>query len=645
MCGIAGFVDFERRSGPNELRAIAALMAEGLRHRGPDDQGVWIDAEAGVALGHTRLAIIDLSPAGTQPMLSSCGRFVLSYNGEVYNAPELRAELESAGLTFRGHSDTEVIVEGLRVWGVRDTIERLIGMFAFAVWDRHTRKLTLVRDRLGIKPLYWARSNGRLIFGSELKALTALSDWPRDIDRDALASFLRYGYVPAPKSIYSAVSKLGPGTLLEYGPERGPEVQTYWSLNQVCENGQASLLNVSDEIAIDTLGSLLADTVRRHMVADVPLGMFLSGGIDSSTIAALMQASSPRPIRTFSIGFREQTYDEAQHAKHIAAYLGTDHTELYITPAEAQAVIPKLPQIYDEPFADSSQIPTYLVAEMTRRYVTVALSGDGGDEIFAGYNRYGQGLALSRMLRLLPRPGRAALASTIVTITPRMWDRASFLLPRRIRPRLAGDKLYKLADVLLEDAVGFYRRLVTQWSEAWSLVRGVAAPQEALFDAKLRERFGDDVSWMQFLDTLTYLPDDILTKVDRASMAVALEVRVPLLDQRIVELSWRLPQRFKLRGGASKWLLRQIAYEHVPKKLLDRPKMGFAVPIEHWLKGPLKEWAGDLLDSSTIDRAGLLDPIPIARKWAEHQTGTRNWQHFLWNVLMFEAWRLENAHT
>src|SRR3990170_2458082 len=642
MCGIAGLLDLKRQFGPDALRSIASRMADSLRHRGPDAQGIWIDPEAGVAFGHTRLAIIDLSPAGAQPMASSCGRFVLCYNGEVYNAPELRAELQAAGRPFRGHSDTEVMVEGFAVWGVRPTIERLIGMFAFAAWDRSSHTLTLARDRLGIKPLYWGHADGSLVFASELKALKTLPDWQGEIDRDALSAFLRYGYVPTPMSIYRGIRKLAPGTLLECGEDGEVKHTAYWSLSEVAERGQASLLDVSDAAAQEMLESLLADAVRRRMVADVPLGMFLSGGIDSSTIAALMQAHSAQPIRTFSIGFHEPAYDEAAHAREVASHLGTEHTELYVTPAEAQAVIPKLQDIYDEPFADSSQIPTYLVSEMTRRHVTVALSGDGGDEVFAGYNRYGQGLAFAKMMRILPKPVRQAMAGAMTAVTPGLWDSAFLVVPSRVRPRLVGEKIHKLAGVLLEDSVGFHRRLVTQWSEASHLVEGAAEPDESLYASAVRERFTDDVSWMQYIDTLTYLPDDILTKVDRASMAVALEVRVPLLDHRVVELSWRLPKRFKTRGGVGKWLLRQIAHKYVPKRLLERPKMGFGVPIDQWLRGPLKDWAEDLLCPSAVGSAGLLRPAPIAEKWAEHQAGTRNRQHFLWNVLMFEAWRAEN---
>ncbi len=639
MCGIAGFLSPKRRFGSDALGKIALDMAGALRHRGPDDEGIWVDAETGIALGHTRLAIIDLSPAGAQPMLSSCGRYVLSYNGEVYNAPELRAELIAAGRQFRGHSDTEVMVEGFAVWGVRQTVERLIGMFAFAAWDRSNRTLTLARDRLGIKPLYWGHVGGNLVFASELKALTVIPDWQGEIDRQALASFLRYGYVPTPLSIYRDIHKLAPGTLLECGEDGKVRQNTYWSLSEAAKRGCDSPLDVPDAEATERLEALLADSVCRRMVADVPLGMFLSGGIDSSTVAALMQAHSDRPIRTFSIGFHEQAYDEAAHARAVAAHLDTEHTELYVTPAEAQAVIPKLPSIYDEPFADSSQVPTYLISEMTRRHVTVALSGDGGDEIFAGYNRYVQGLALAAAARRLPRGMRETLSRAITGLSPTAWDRLFFALPERMRPRLAGEKMHKLASVLPKDAEGFYQSLVSTGADTEQLVIGVNGKTEKSTHADMRAEFEDDVSWMQYADTLTYLPDDILTKVDRASMAVALEVRVPLLDHRVVEFSWRLPQRLKLRGGQGKWLLRQVAYKYVPQKLLDRPKMGFGVPIDTWLRGPLKEWAGDLLTPPALSRAGLIDPAPVAAKWGEHQSGARNWQHLLWNVLMFEAWR------
>ena len=643
MCGIAGFLDPKRRSGDNELRALAAGMAGALRHRGPDAQGVWADAEAGVALGHARLSIIDLSPAGAQPMLSASGRFALSYNGEIYNAGELRAELERAGHTFRGHSDTEVMVEGFAAWGVRATVERVVGMFAFAAFDQATRTLTLGRDRLGIKPLYWGRVSERIVFASELKALATLPDFAPAIDRQALGAYLCTGYVPAPSSIYQGIEKLEPGMLLEIDGNGETRGQAYWSLLDVAERGQAAPLDLSAGEARDRLEALLTDAVTRRMVADVPLGTFLSGGIDSSTVTALMQANSPKPVRSFTIGFHEHGFDEASQAKAVAAHLGTDHTELYVTAAQAQAVIPKLPTIYDEPFADSSQIPTFLVSEITRQHVTVALSGDGGDELFAGYTRYGQGLRIARALRLLPQPMAACLAHMIRAVPPASWDRLFDVVPASMRPRLAGDKLQKLASVLGHDRASYYRSLIAQWTGAWSLVKGASAPDQAAFSDDVRRRLGDELSWMQYADSVTYLPDDILTKVDRASMAVSLEARVPLLDHRVVAFAWQLPAHFKMRGGQGKWLLRQVLNKYVPKHLVERPKMGFGVPIDAWLRGPLKEWAADLLDPGAMSRAGLLDPAPIQEKWAEHQSGRRNWQQFLWNVLMFEAWRRAQA--
>ncbi len=641
MCGIAGFLDPKRRSGDNELRALAAGMAAALRHRGPDAEGVWVDAGAGLALGHARLSIIDLSPAGAQPMVSASGRFVVSYNGEIYNARELRAELERSGHIFRGHSDTEVMVEGFARWGVRATVERLIGMFAFAVFDREDRVLTLGRDRLGIKPLYWGHADGRVIFASELKALKTLPNFDAKIDRQALGAYLCTGYVPAPASIYCGIEKLEPGMLLGIDEDGETRSDTYWSLLDVALEGRAALIDASDADARDALESVLSDAVTRRMVADVPLGVFLSGGIDSSTVTALMQANSTTPVKSFSVGFHEQAYNEATQAKAVAAHLGTDHTELYVTAAEAQAVVPKLPQIYDEPFADSSQIPTFLVSEMTRRHVTVALSGDGGDELFAGYNRYAQGLRLARMLRPLPRPVATCLASMIGAVPPSMWDRLFTMVPEALRPRLAGDKAQKLASVLGKGAGDYYRTLIASWGDAWSLVEGAGAPSQPAFSEATRARFGDELSWMQYADSVTYLPDDILTKVDRASMAVSLEARVPLLDHRVVDFAWHLPDRFKVRDGQGKWLLRQVLQKYVPRDLVERPKMGFSVPIDAWLRGPLQGWAADLLDPAAMRRSGLIDPGPVQEKWAEHQSGARNWQHFLWNVLMFEAWRRE----
>ncbi|MEC9369094.1 MAG: asparagine synthase (glutamine-hydrolyzing) [Pseudomonadota bacterium] len=642
MCGIAGIVYGGGRTGSNELRAIADDMAASLAHRGPDASGIWVDDEAQIAFAHTRLSIIDLSEAGAQPMHSSCGRLVLSYNGEVYNANELRRELEAAGRGFRGHSDTEVIVEGCAEWGVEATVKRLIGMFAFSLWDKKTKTLTLARDRLGIKPLYWGIVGGRFLFGSELKALAVVPDWTREVDRQSLAAFLRLSYVPAPYSIYKGISKLEPGKLLEFRPCGQPEIRSFWSLGEVVQEGLADPLDIDDGEALERLETLLRDAVRRRLVSDVPLGAFLSGGIDSSTVVALMQQESTGPVRSFSIGFREEAYNEADQARAVAAHLGTEHVEQIITPQEARDVIPHLPRMYDEPFADSSQIPTFLVSRMTRQHVTVALSGDGGDELFAGYNRYGQAAMLHRYGSVLPLSLRRAAASGITALPPSAWDRLFGLIPASRRPRLAGDKMHKLAGVLGEDAMGFYRKLTSQWDEAASIVPGASERDSVASDRAMKSRFTDDVAWMQFVDTATYLPDDILTKVDRASMAVALEARVPILDHRMVEFAWRLPMRFKMRNGQSKWLLRQVLGKYVPKELFERPKMGFGVPIDAWLRGPLKDWAADLLDASTLRDGGLIDPDPITKKWIEHSSGQRNWQYFLWNVLMFQAWRFEN---
>jgi asparagine synthase (glutamine-hydrolysing) len=635
MCGIAGFVDLERRSGSQELEALAGAMAGRLAHRGPDGGGVFVDAEHGVAFGHTRLAIIDLSPAGAQPMRSACGRCVLTFNGEIYNAAELRADLERAGRRFRGHSDTEVLVEACAEWGVAATVKRLIGMFAFALWDWRERRLSLVRDPLGIKPLYWGRQNGRIIFASELKAFEALPDWQPELDRDALAAYFRLAYVPTPHSIYRGIHKLAPGHVATVGADGTVQTSAYWSLEAAAERGQAAPLEMSDGEACDALEDLLGDAVGRCLVSDVPLGAFLSGGIDSSTVAAMMRAKSNAAVRTYSIGFDQTGYDEAPHARAVAAALGTEHTELYVSPAEALRVIPDLPQIYDEPFADSSQIPTYLLSKLTREHVTVALSGDGGDELFAGYTRH----RFARVLSKVPGGFGRVLGCGLGVAGPAVWDRLFRLVPSGKRPGLVGDKMQKVALMLGQGSEGAYRSLVSAWDEPESIVRGANEARGAIFDPEIARALPDGLARMQYLDTLTYLPDDILTKVDRASMAVALEVRVPILDHRLVEFSWRLPARFKLRRGQGKWLLRQVLYRHVPKHLVERPKAGFAVPIGSWLRGPLRDWAEELLSERRLGAGGLLDPAPIRARWREHLDGHRNWHASLWTVLMFQAWR------
>ncbi|HSE76451.1 MAG TPA: asparagine synthase (glutamine-hydrolyzing) [Alphaproteobacteria bacterium] len=642
MCGISGIVDRNAGTAHETLLAHVRAMSDSLKHRGPDAGDEWIEAESGIAFGHRRLSIIDLSPGGAQPMTSADGRWVISYNGEVFNYLELRSELEAAGCRFRGASDTEVILEGCARWGVMATMRRLIGMFVISLWDRRTRALFLVRDRLGIKPLYYGEFDRMLIFGSELKALRAHPGWTPTIDRDALAAYFRHNYIPQPRSIYREIRKLPPGHVLTLEPGKPATLTPFWSMRDVAVKGiaEARRSKLSDAEAIEQLDTLLRDAVRRRMIADVPLGAFLSGGIDSSTVVALMQAQSNRPVRTFTIGFHEADYNEAQHAKAIARHLGTDHTELYVDPRHALDIIPGLSDWYDEPFADSSQIPTYLVSEMTRRYVTVALSGDGGDEVFAGYNRYFWADMMSGRMGFLPRAVRLAGATAIRRLSPAAWNRMFSIVPQRLRPRQPGEKIHKLADILVrEDPDIIYRQIVSHWLDPATVVQGAIEPKGILWDDGVSSDVPQFLARMQFLDTMTYLPDDILTKVDRATMAVSLEGRVPLLDHRVVEFAWRLPSKFKVRAGVGKWILRRILDRYVPADLYERPKMGFGVPIDAWLRGPLRDWAEDLLSPSALAADGMLAPGPIRALWQEHLSGAQNWQYRLWVVLMFQAWR------
>ncbi|PIW30999.1 MAG: asparagine synthase (glutamine-hydrolyzing) [Rhodospirillales bacterium CG15_BIG_FIL_POST_REV_8_21_14_020_66_15] len=639
MCGLTGFLD---PRGTVPLDATARAMAATLAHRGPDADGVWADDAAGVALGHRRLSIIDLSPAGAQPMASACGRYVIAYNGEVYNAEDLRRELAAAGHApnYRGHSDTEVIVEACVRWGVRAAVDRLVGMFAFALWDKETRTLVLARDRLGIKPLYWGEAGGLFLFASELKALHAHPGFRAEVDPAALAAYMRHNYVPAPACIYKGVFKLEPGCLLVKRAGEAARIERYWDLRRVAREGQRSPRDLTDAEAVDEADRLIGDAVKRRMVSDVPLGAFLSGGIDSSTVAALMQAHSDRPVRTFSIGFDVDGFDEAPHAAAVARHLGTDHTELYVDPGQALDVIPRLPEFYDEPFADSSQIPTYLVSALTRRHVTVALSGDGGDEVFAGYTRYAWGDLLRRRTGWLPRPLRRAAACGLHALSEEAWDRLLAVLPASRLPSHPGQKVHKLADVLAQpDDMALYRRLITAWRDPSALVPGAQETPTVAWDDGARDDVPAFMECMQMLDSLTYLPDDILTKVDRASMAVSLEARVPLLDHRVVEFAWSLPRRLRVRDGQGKWILRRVLDRYVPPALTERPKMGFGIPVDKWLRRPLRDWAEDLLSPQALTEGGLLNPAPVRHAWAEHLAGTRNRTTELWCVLMFQAWR------
>lgn len=644
MCGFVGFLSTQ--IGPESATVIEG-MATAIAHRGPDAQLVWLDAAAGIALGHRRLAIVDLSEAGAQPMVSASGRYIIAFNGEIYNHQDLRRQVEAQGRApaWRGHSDTETLLAAIDAWGLEATLKHCIGMFAIALWDRESRSLTLARDRLGEKPVYygWQGQGDRAVFlfGSEIKALRAHPGFKAPVNRQALTLLLRHNYIPAPHSIHEGIHKLMPGSLMTVSlMQREPRHTTYWSARDVVVGGAAQQRpDLDPHGAVDELEALLKSAVAQQMMADVPLGAFLSGGIDSSAIVALMQAQSARPVKTFTIGFHEAGYNEAEHAKAVATHLGTDHTELYVTPQEAMDVIPRLPQIYDEPFSDSSQIPTFLVSQLARRHVTVSLSGDAGDELFSGYTRYTATAGIWNKLSRVPLPLRRAAAHGITSVSPQAWNTlAGALRSKRLGHRF-GDKLHKGAGVLGSPSIdGLYHGLVSHWTDPASVVVHAQEPA-TLLTGLLPDLSGlDPVQRMMALDLMTYLPDDILTKVDRASMAVSLESRVPMLDHRVVEFAWRLPQALKQRDGVGKWVLRQVLYRHVPQALIDRPKMGFGVPIDSWLRGPLRDWAEALLDEHRLRNEGYFHPAPIREKWAEHLAGSRNWAYHLWDVLMFQAW-------
>ncbi|HEX5818292.1 MAG TPA: asparagine synthase (glutamine-hydrolyzing) [Gemmatimonadales bacterium] len=647
MCGIVGVL------GPSHVdEAVLQSMCRAVHHRGPDDSGTWLDGEAGVGLGHARLSILDLSCAGHQPMLSAGGRYAMVFNGEIYNHLELRAEIarRAGAIAWRGHSDTETLLAAIEVWGLEATLVRAVGMFAIALWDRERRTLALARDRLGEKPLYYGWQGGVLLFASELKAITGHPAFRRRIDRGALALLLRHDYIPAPWSIYEGIRKLAPGTVVTLSlADREPAPRPYWSVHDVVEAGLAHPFEGSPEEAVEQLDRHLREAVKAQMLADVPLGAFLSGGVDSSTIVALMQQQSSRPVRTFTIGFHEARYNEAVHAAAVAKHLGTDHTELYVSPREALDVIPNLPSIYCEPFADSSQIPTILVSRLARQSVTVSLSGDAGDELFGGYQRYDIADAMWRRLATVPAPMRHAVASALTAVPTGAWN----ALLRPVRGALPatmatdpGDRLHRGADVLrAHGPEDIYRRLVSLWHDPASVVLGATEPPTALTDRSRWPATDGFRHWMMATDLVSYLPDDILVKVDRAAMSVSLETRVPLLDHRVVEFAWRLPLTYKVRDGVGKWPLRQVLHRYVPRELIERPKMGFGVPIDEWLRGPLRDWADDLLDEARLRREGFFAPGPIRAIWEAHRAGHRSHHYQLWTVLMFQAWLAEHGGT
>lgn len=650
MCGIAGLYSPRRFLRGEPMGDVIGRMVESLRHRGPDDQGTWIDPDADVALGHRRLSIIDLSELGHQPMVSSDGRHVMVFNGEIYNFADLRRQLEAKGEQFRGGSDTEVLLSLVACRGFETALEQAVGMFSIAVWDRGERSFYLARDRLGQKPLYYGHVGRSFVFASELKAFATLPGMPLDIDHNALAAFLRRQYIPAPATIWQGIRKLPAGTWLKVRLSGGlpgldeleAAIHPYWSARDAAEAGAASAL--SDEVeCIEALDAQLAAAVRDRMIADVPLGAFLSGGIDSSLIVSLMQAQSSRPVRTYTVSFGEEGYNEAVAARGIVEKLGTDHTEIHVSSAEAREIIPDLPNIYDEPFADVSQIPTWHVSRVAAESVTVALSGDGGDELFGGYGRYQVAASIRERLRRIPLAMRQALAAAARTVPVGSWDAvlrlAGTTLPHGYRGNISGDRVHKLASLLAaEDRAALYRALL-EIGTVDVLTSEVRENTQEIFEADFEVDLDEFIHQMMYYDIVTYLPEDIMTKVDRASMSVGLEVRSPLLDHRVVELAWCMPLSVKVQSGEGKRPLRKLLERHLPEQSTNNVKRGFSVPISEWLRGPLREWSEELLCQQRLTCEGLLDANLVQQLWNEHKSGHRNWAHSIWNILMFQAWR------
>jgi asparagine synthase (glutamine-hydrolysing) len=646
MCGICGFYSKSLLSFNNVINKMNVAIS----HRGPDSTGSWQDKNAGIVLGHQRLSILDLSIAGQQPMQSSSGQYIITYNGEIYNHLDIRKKIKeiNSNIIWQGSSDTETLVEAIDVWGIDSTLKKIEGMFAFGIWDKKNRNLTLARDRMGEKPLYFGWQgkavNKIFIFGSELKALKAHPEFSGEINRDAIALQLRHNYIPAPYSIYKDIYKLLPGHYLQLkendlSKNLLPNPKSYWSSTASAIYGNNNQLTLSEKNIQIELEKYLKNSVKQQMISDVPLGAFLSGGIDSSTVAALMQSQSNHPVKTFTIGFSESEYDEAKYAKKIAQHLGTDHTELYVSSQFAMQVIPKLATIYDEPFSDSSQIPTYLVSQLTKQHVKVALTGDGGDELFCGYNRYILANNWWDKFSMMPLFLRKILAYGIKSISPNNWNNFLKLLPGLSQHVNIGNKLHKGANVLETRKLSdLYYALSSHWQNPTETVINSKEPETFLTKLKPKLSGLNDYQKMMALDLITYLPNNILVKVDRAAMSNSLETRVPFLNHKLIEYVWKIPYSLKFRNGQGKWILRQILNQYIPKNLTERPKMGFGIPLDAWLRGPLRDWAENLLNEKRLIQEGYFNPKPIRDKWAEHLSEKRNWQYDLWNVLMFQAW-------
>lgn len=632
MCGIAGFAFGAQKN----LSDVLSAMTDKLSHRGPDGAGTWIDEQAQIYFGHRRLAIVDLSLHGQQPMHSNCGRYVITYNGEIYNFKELQQTLKSKGYVFQSDSDTEVLLSAISCWGVLQTLQECDGMFAFAIWDKQEKTLYLARDRFGEKPLYYGWINNTLVFASELKALREFPGFNPAINRDAVTLYLKYGYVPTPHTIYQDIHKLPPGHLFISKEKNAnkPVPQAYWSLANTIERSSNKLLMADEPQLIKQGYDLLKNTVANRMMGDVSSGALLSGGIDSSLITLLMQANSQKPIKTFTVGFAENAFNEATIAKEVAELLGTDHAEIYVQHNDVLNIIPQLTSIYDEPFADSSQIPTYLVAKLARQEVTMCLSGDGGDELFGGYNRYLWGNRLWQMMQNVPHFFRNSMSKILLSVTPGMWDKLFSIA----KQKQAGDKIHKVAQLLkMKSKEEAYHFFITCGFDAEK-----SMPKSFIDEAMESFTATNFSEWMMYLDAMSYLPDDVLTKVDRASMHAGIEIRAPFLDPKVVEFAWQLPSSMKMRGSEGKWLLRKILQQHLPAKLIDRPKMGFGVPLADWLRGPLRPWAEELLCESSLQQQNFFSPKLISDRWREHLSGKRNWQHSLWVVLMLQAWLREH---